>query len=273
MSQKIKNIFFSSLPAIILSSLLAVAVIYAFTEPTKTPPQGNVAAPINVGSSSQIKGGPLQVNGFRNIGTTILDGSVGIGTMNPQAKLDVAGQIKISGGNPGEGKVLTSDASGLASWQPVNVGNTQNVVTPFFTRYTYLMSYDNEFYNWVNNNRDTITIPNPMPRNGGDDHGWYIRKLSDQKFKDTANKLCEYLTGGNATITKLSNTELNVFSGNHVSGGDYGSDNNNIAYYWDPASSKWKAESHGDNGWIDITWLVCEGSPLPRAVKFIKFWR
>jgi hypothetical protein len=48
MSQKIKNIFLSSLPAIILSSLLAVAVIYAFTEPTKTPPQGNVPAPINV---------------------------------------------------------------------------------------------------------------------------------------------------------------------------------------------------------------------------------
>lgn len=44
-------------------------------------------------------------------------GSMGIGTTNPGAKLEVAGQIKITGGTPGAGKVLTSDANGLASWQ------------------------------------------------------------------------------------------------------------------------------------------------------------
>jgi hypothetical protein len=33
------------------------------------------------------------------------------------AKLTVNGQVKIKGGAPGMGKVLTSDASGLASWQ------------------------------------------------------------------------------------------------------------------------------------------------------------
>jgi hypothetical protein len=42
---------------------------------------------------------------------------VGIGTITPQARLDVNGQIRMSGGNPGVGKVLTSsDAEGLASW-------------------------------------------------------------------------------------------------------------------------------------------------------------
>ena len=45
------------------------------------------------------------------------DGDVGIGTQTPSAKLEVAGQVKITGGTPGTGKVLTSDASGLASWQ------------------------------------------------------------------------------------------------------------------------------------------------------------
>ncbi|GEN78098.1 hypothetical protein [Chryseobacterium hagamense] len=44
-------------------------------------------------------------------------GNVGIGTTTPGAKLDVNGSIKISGGNPGMGKVLaSSDANGLANW-------------------------------------------------------------------------------------------------------------------------------------------------------------
>jgi hypothetical protein len=44
------------------------------------------------------------------------NGRVGIGTTSPTAKLEVAGQVKITGGAPGIGKVLTSDASGLATW-------------------------------------------------------------------------------------------------------------------------------------------------------------
>ena len=44
-------------------------------------------------------------------------GKVGIGTTNPGAKLEVAGQVKITGGFPAAGRVLTSDAVGLASWQ------------------------------------------------------------------------------------------------------------------------------------------------------------
>jgi len=44
-------------------------------------------------------------------------GKVGIGTTSPGAKLEVAGWVKITGGNPGEGKVLTSDANGLAAWE------------------------------------------------------------------------------------------------------------------------------------------------------------
>ncbi|MCU0374596.1 MAG: hypothetical protein MUF24_04725 [Chitinophagaceae bacterium] len=51
---------------------------------------------------------------------SILDnGQVGINNTNPEAMLDVSGTIKISGGNPGSGKVLTSNANGLASWQPL----------------------------------------------------------------------------------------------------------------------------------------------------------
>lgn len=44
-------------------------------------------------------------------------GNVGIGTITPSAKLEVAGQVKITGGVPGAGKVLTSDGVGLATWE------------------------------------------------------------------------------------------------------------------------------------------------------------
>lgn len=45
-----------------------------------------------------------------------INDNVGIGTPNATAKLEVNGQVKITGGGPGQGKVLISDATGLASW-------------------------------------------------------------------------------------------------------------------------------------------------------------
>lgn len=42
--------------------------------------------------------------------------NVGIGIVPVGAKLDVNGQVKIRGGSPGAGKVLTSDALGIGSW-------------------------------------------------------------------------------------------------------------------------------------------------------------
>ncbi len=44
-------------------------------------------------------------------------GRMGIGTLKPGAKLEVNGTVKITDGTQGAGKVLTSDANGLASWQ------------------------------------------------------------------------------------------------------------------------------------------------------------
>jgi hypothetical protein len=56
--------------------------------------------------------------------------NVGIGTDSPSAKLDVAGDIDITGtltirsGNPAKGKVLTAtNSSGTAAWQPPSGGN------------------------------------------------------------------------------------------------------------------------------------------------------
>jgi uncharacterized protein (TIGR02145 family) len=43
--------------------------------------------------------------------------NIGIGTATPDAKLHINGSFKITNGSQGNGKVLTSDASGLASWK------------------------------------------------------------------------------------------------------------------------------------------------------------
>jgi len=68
--------------------------------------------------------------GWTDLGTDVVllnsSDNVGIGTATPAAKLEVAGQVKITGGTPGVDKVLTSDAVGLATWKvaPGAVGAT-----------------------------------------------------------------------------------------------------------------------------------------------------
>lgn len=48
--------------------------------------------------------------------------NVGIGTAVPSAKLHVSGTFRLVDGTEGAGEVLTSDANGNASWQPVSGG-------------------------------------------------------------------------------------------------------------------------------------------------------
>jgi hypothetical protein len=65
----------------------------------------------------------ILVGDIKTDGGAWFNGDVGIGIAAPTAKLEVAGQVKITGGVPGAGKVLTSDADGLASWEPADVSS------------------------------------------------------------------------------------------------------------------------------------------------------
>lgn len=43
---------------------------------------------------------------------------------------------------------------------------------------------------------------------------------------------------------------------------DYGSDNGNSAWFWNPATSAWTAEPHADNCVIDLTQITCYGTGI-----------
>lgn len=79
---------------------------------------------LNTSATGQIKSGALQVNGFKNIGATILNGSVGIGTVSPTQKLDVAGNIRATDVCTTAGKCLSASGGAMASYNDLPAGAT-----------------------------------------------------------------------------------------------------------------------------------------------------
>jgi hypothetical protein len=56
------------------------AVAFAWTGPTQSPPNGNVPAPINVGTSNQVKNGGLSVNSLAVFGNGYVQNQLTLGT-------------------------------------------------------------------------------------------------------------------------------------------------------------------------------------------------
>ncbi|MBU3669059.1 MAG: hypothetical protein FGM57_03815 [Candidatus Taylorbacteria bacterium] len=99
--EKVKDIVYPIVAAILLVS--GANAIYAWTAPMAIPPKGNVAAPINVSNAPQVKKGALGVEGnFAVFGNSAF-----------------VGKVRIADGTQGNGRVLTSDANGVASWKPL----------------------------------------------------------------------------------------------------------------------------------------------------------
>lgn len=181
---------------ITLALVFSIGVHYAaaqstWTPPTSAPPAGNTFAPLNVGSSGQVKDGGLTL-GYTlpatGTGLLVPTGMVGFGTTQPNtarnARLTIGqtetntkgsnslisfqslpgtgyyhitrlgtdhslnfdsfaggntwvtplsllpnGQVRLSGGSPAVGKVLTAtDTSGTATWQTVPIGRTSGTI-------------------------------------------------------------------------------------------------------------------------------------------------
>lgn len=84
-----------------LSIFLISYFVFSWTGPTTNPPNGNVDAPLSSGSDTGYKAGALGVGGvFQTDTHTHLakdGGNVGIGTTSPEAKLEVNGDMKVTG--------------------------------------------------------------------------------------------------------------------------------------------------------------------------------
>ena len=112
----------------------------------------------------------------REGGNTLLNqlgGNVGIGTLTPDAKLEVTGQIKITGGSPGDGKVLTSDANGMANWQALPAGASNGGVSLGGSMATAFMVSQNMFAPHTDNCASTEAF---VPLYGGATVGFCIEK-------------------------------------------------------------------------------------------------
>lgn len=109
---KLTSSIFGLVVALVLGlGIQYVVAVGTWTAPTQTPPNGNVDAPINAGSSAQAKLGVLSLGKA----TTPTTGSTldvnGIGLF--QGLITSAFQLTTGAG---AGKVLTSDANGVGSW-------------------------------------------------------------------------------------------------------------------------------------------------------------
>ncbi|KAA3645761.1 MAG: hypothetical protein DWP98_11130, partial [Bacteroidetes bacterium] len=83
---------------------------------------GRLSWMTNDGESEGMLGFETGILGDLNLAMIIDENQqVGIGTNNPSEKLHVVGNIKMVDGNQASGKVLSSDANGVASWE--DLGN------------------------------------------------------------------------------------------------------------------------------------------------------
>ncbi len=101
--------------ALLAICLLALteSPVSAWIEPTTVPPGNNIYAPLNTSSFGQSKIGGLILNiGKATHGLIVSYGLVGIGTDNPESKLDVRGETKTDSlgvrGNANVGGKVTS---------------------------------------------------------------------------------------------------------------------------------------------------------------------
>jgi len=121
---------------------------------------------VNYGLFSSASGGTTNWAGYFGLGNVFIQNNLGIGTSAPTHALHVNGFVRISDGSEGLNKVLTSDASGVATWKQMAVGfkveaTGNQVISP--TSYG-VVAFDNLIFDDAsafNMATETYIVPSP----------------------------------------------------------------------------------------------------------------
>lgn len=120
-----------------------------------------------------------------------LSGSTMTGTL-------VAPTLQITGGTPGAGKVLTSDASGNATWQPAQSGGVMNIVSKS-------AAYSANAWDFVVADATTaftVTLPTAAAAGSGS-------RVSVKKIDSSTNAVSIVVSGGGA-IDNVTNDGIST---------------------------------------------------------------
>lgn len=114
-----------SLPLIItfvIGVTFSSVIAFAWTGPTQTAPNGNVAAPINVGTTDQTKNAGLGINSLAVYGNGYIQNKLGVGVVAATYAFDVVGDIHNTGSMYSAGYFHNSDANLKTNIQTIDGG-------------------------------------------------------------------------------------------------------------------------------------------------------
>ena len=157
------------------SSMLNTKIFGALNLPNTTTSTSTTTGALTIGGGAGIAG-TMFVGGDADFtsatastststGALVVTGGVGIGgAINIGGNTVITGTLKVAGGTPGAGKVLVSDANGLASWSANSLGGVSSV-----TASSTIASTDN--FNFLvfsgSTASQTITLPSAVTVGAG----------------------------------------------------------------------------------------------------------
>jgi hypothetical protein len=226
----------ANLKIVVLAVIFAAGVSYisAWTGPGSgvTPPNNNVSAPLNVGSSTQTKTGGLVLNGgwTDSLGNAVqaATGLEVFGTSSFQ------GPVQINTGSPQPGYILTAqDTNGTVGWSSVSGGSSGRPT--FITPITLVTVPSNSAVNWTTvSNLQNYGVPatasaiilatNIDAYNDTNDVGIYLRPNSNgSTYKLAGTKTSG---GGAPSLSSFNQSMYPVAVSSGVVSFDYKTDGN-----------------------------------------------